>query len=121
MVGMAATIRNVAIVLAIAAVVAIVPGGGTAAGLVGAAISLAFLASAGWVASIVYRQHRESIYLLGDRRRAVVYFALAVLIVTLTATGRMWLSAVGEIAWLVLLGACVYAIAGVVWSVRRER
>ncbi|HLH67016.1 MAG TPA: hypothetical protein VKV27_15065 [Solirubrobacteraceae bacterium] len=118
---MLATVRNIAIVLAIAAVIAIVPGGGTAAGIVGTALSLAFLAAAAWVASIVYRQHRDSIYLLGDRRRAVFYLALVVLVVTLTATGRLWQTPAGEIAWLVLIGAGVYAIAAVVWAARRQQ
>ncbi|MGH2873567.1 MAG: hypothetical protein ACRDL5_14040 [Solirubrobacteraceae bacterium] len=117
---MAKTIRNIAIVFAVAAAIAILPGGGTAALLVGTAITLAFLGSAAWVASILYREHRDTIYLLGDGRRVIVYLALAVLAVTLTATSRLWHTPLGEIAWLVLIGVSVYAVAAVVWAARRQ-
>lgn len=120
MVGVTTTIRNIAIVLAIAAVIAIVPGGGTAANVVAAAILLAFLGSLAWVASILYREHRGSIYLLGDGRRAIVYLAIAALTVTLVATHRLWQTPLGEIAWLVLIGLSVYAIAAVLWAARRQ-
>lgn len=118
--GVIATIRNIVIVLAIAAAIAILPGGGTAANLVGAAITLAFLGSLAWVASMLYREHRGSIYLLGDGRRAIAYFGVAVLAVTLIATHRLWQTPLGEIAWLVLIGLSVYAIAAVVWASRRQ-
>jgi len=121
MTGVTTTIRNILIVCAIAAVIAFVPEGGTAASVIGAAISLAFLGSLGWVASILYREHRDSIYLLGDGRRAIVYFALAVLAVTLTATQRMWNGGpLSEIAWLVLIGLGVYAVAAVIWTSREQ-
>ena len=42
-----ATSRNIAIVMAIAAIVAIVPGAGTGAGVLISAVSLAFLAAIG--------------------------------------------------------------------------
>ena len=115
-----ATIRNIVIVLVIAAAIAILPGGGTAARLVGAAITLAFLGSLAWVGSILYREHRNSIYLLGDGRRAIAYFAVAVLTVTIIATHRLWQTPMGEIAWLVLIGLSVYAVAAVAWASRRQ-
>ncbi|MBV9916373.1 MAG: hypothetical protein JO153_07705, partial [Solirubrobacterales bacterium] len=49
-------LRNVLIVLAIAALVVIIPGGGRGANVAIQAISLVFLAALGWVASIMYRQ-----------------------------------------------------------------
>lgn len=112
-------VRNVIVILALAAVVAIVPGGGTGANVVLQALSLAFLAAVAWVASIVYREHRGSLYLLGDRRRALLYAAAAVLAVTLTATHRMWQTSLGSVAWLVLVGAAVYTGFAVMWAARR--
>ena len=50
--------------LAIAAMVAILPGGGTGANVVLHAVSLIFLAALAWVAAIIYREHRSSLYLL---------------------------------------------------------
>ena len=115
----ARNLRNILIIVVIAAVVAIVPGGGTAAHVVQEAVSLAFLAALAWVASIMYREHRGSLYLLGDRRRAVLYGAVTVLAVTIAATSRLWQTPAGEVAWVVLIGAAVYAGATVIWAARR--
>jgi hypothetical protein len=114
-----ATARNIVIILALAAAVAILPGGGTGASVVLEAVSLAFLAAVGWVASLIYREHRGSLYLLGDRRRALLYGAGAVVAVTLTATSRLWHSPAGSVAWLVLVGASVYVGCAVIWAARR--
>ncbi len=113
------TARNVVIVLAIAAVVDIVPGGGTAAGVVIQAVSIIFLAALAWVAALSYREHRNTLYSLGDRRRAILYTAVGVLAVTLTATSRLWTSSIGSVAWLVLIAAGIYAGIAVLLSARR--
>ncbi|MGI8505727.1 MAG: hypothetical protein ACR2MK_02790 [Solirubrobacteraceae bacterium] len=112
-------VRNVAIVLALAAVVAIVPGGGAGAGVVIQAVSLAFLASLAWVASVLYRQNRTALYSLGDGRRTALYAALAVLAITLSATPQLWATPGGSVAWLVLVGGAVYVGCAVIWSARR--
>jgi multisubunit Na+/H+ antiporter MnhB subunit len=114
-----ATVRNVLIILALAAVVAFAPGGGTGGGVVLTAVYLLFLAALGWVGSIVYRERRGSLYLLGDGRRALLYGAIMVLAVTLTATSRLWGSPAGSVAWLVLIGGSIYAIFAVIWAARR--
>ncbi len=111
-------LRNIAIILALAALVVLVPGGGTGSNVAIQAVSLVFLATLVWFAVTMYRQHRISLYGLGDRRRAVLYCALAVGTLTLTATPRLWQTSVGSVAWLVLLAAAIYAVIAVVW-VRR--
>jgi len=114
-----ANVRNLLIVLAIAALVALVPGGGTGANVALQAASVAFLAALAWFASILYRQHRLELDSLGDRRRAALYISLGVATVTLTATPRLWHTSAGSVAWLVLMGAAVYTVVAVVWSARR--
>ncbi|HEY2440955.1 MAG TPA: hypothetical protein VGI07_12025 [Solirubrobacteraceae bacterium] len=114
-----ATVRNILIIVALAAVVAFAPGGGTGGGVVLTAVYLLFLAALGWVGSIVYRERRGSLYLLGDGRRALLYGAIMVLAVTLTATSRLWGSPAGSVAWLVLIGGSIYAIFAVIWAARR--
>lgn len=114
-----ATARNIAIVLVLAALVAVVPGGGTGANFALQAASLAFLAALGWFASIMYRQHRATLYGLGDRRRALLYVAVGVAAVTLTATTRLWSTGTGSVVWLVLIGAAAYAVFAVLWAARR--
>jgi hypothetical protein len=114
-----ATARNIIIILALAAAVAILPGGGTGAAVVLEAVSLAFLAAVGWVASLIYREHRGSLYLLGDSRRALLYGAATVLAVTLTATSRLTGGSLGSVVWLVLVGASLYVGGTVIWAARR--
>jgi hypothetical protein len=114
-----ATTRNIAIILVIAGLVAIVPGGGTGANTALQAISLAFLGALAWFAMVMYRQHRSDLYSLGDRRRAALYAAAAVAVVTLAATPRLWGTNLGSVAWLVLIGAAAYTVFTVVWSARK--
>jgi surface polysaccharide O-acyltransferase-like enzyme len=114
-----ATVRNIAIIFIIAALVVLIPGGGTGASVAVQAVYLIFLACLGWFASVMYRQHRTTLYSLGDRRRAILYVALGVAAVVLTGTAKLWQSSGGSVAWLVLLGAAIYAVIAVVWSARR--
>ncbi len=112
-------VRNVAIVCVIAALVVFLPGGGKGATVAIQAVSLAFLASIAWVASLMYREHRVALYALGDSRRAILYAAVGVAALTLTATRRMWATAGGEIVWFVLIGGCIYAVVAIVVAARR--
>jgi hypothetical protein len=116
---MSANLRNIAIVLAIAALVAFAPGGGTTSNVIVQAVSLIFLGALGWVAMIMYREHRTSLYSLGDRRRAALYAAAGTLAVTLTATSRLTSTSAGSVAWLVLIAAALYVGATVIWSARK--
>jgi hypothetical protein len=112
-------VRNVAVIAIIAALVAILPGGGTGASVVLTALYLAFLGATIWVAGVMYREHRGSLYLLPDSRRALLYIAVGVLAVTLTATHKLWATPAGSVAWLVLIGASVYVGFAVIWAARR--
>jgi hypothetical protein len=112
-------LRNAVIVLAIAALVAIVPGGGTAARVAIQAVALLFLAAMAWIATRLYREHRVALYGLGDGRRAVLYLAVGAAVVVLSATSLMLSTGVGTIVWVVVLGACAYAIFAVVWAARQ--
>ena len=114
-----AAARNILIILAIAALVAVLPGGGTGAHVALQALYLLFLATLGWFAMTMYRQYRTTLYSLGDRRRAILYAALVVLAVTLTGTVKLWSTGAGSVAWLVLVGLSAYAIIAIVWSARK--
>jgi len=116
---MSQTMRNIVIVLVIAALVVLIPGGGTGASVAIQAVSLAFLASLAWIASRLYREHRVALYSLGDARRATLYGAAAVAALTLTATPRLWQTATGEIVWFALLGGAAYAVFAVIWAARK--
>jgi hypothetical protein len=113
------TVRNVVIVLAIAALVVVVPGGGTGAQIAIQAVSLLFLGAIGWFGSVMYRQHRLDLYALGERRRAILYIAAGVGAVALTATSKLWATPAGSVAWLLMIGGSVYAAVAVVLAARR--
>lgn len=114
-----ATLRNVVIIAAIAALVVLVPGGGRGASVASQAVYLVFLAALGWFATISYRQHRVALYSLGDGKRTILYVAAGVATLTLTGTHRMWATPAGSIAWLVLIAGSAYAVFAVIWSARR--
>ena len=114
-----ATLRNILIVLVLAALLVLIPGGGDGASVATQALSLGFLGALVWFASLMYRQHRTELDSLGDRKRAILYVAVAVALLTITASSRLWHTGGGIIVWFVLVGAAVYAVLAVVLSARR--
>jgi predicted ABC-type exoprotein transport system permease subunit len=112
-------VRNVIIVLVLAGLVVAIPGGGTASSVFIAAISLLFFGAFVFGGTRLYREHRTTIYSLGDGRRAIIYTAAAVAVLVISATSKMWSSGVGTIAWILLLGACAYAAFVVIWAQRQ--
>ena len=107
---MVRAIVYIAVILALAAAVALLPGGGTAAGAVGTALSIAFLGTLAWFGARLYRENRMALMSLEDRWRAILYGAIGVVVVTLAATSRLWLTSAGVIAWFALLFAAAYAL-----------
>jgi len=103
-------LRNVAIILVLAAAVALLPAAGIAAGVIGWLVGTIFLFGLAWFASTLYRQYRTDLFGLEDRMRMVLYGSLGVAFVTLAATNRMWDTAAGSIAWIGLLGAAGYGL-----------
>jgi hypothetical protein len=113
------TAINVLIVFVLAALVVLLPGGGTGANVAAQAIGIVFLASFAWIAMLQYREHRVALYSLGDGRRAILYAAVGVAALTLTATSQLWSTAGGKFAWFALLVGAAYAAGSVIWSARR--
>jgi uncharacterized membrane protein len=113
------TIRNIVIVLAIAALIVLIPGGGSGGTFALQAVSLVFFAVIGWVAYVTYREHRIALFSLGDRKRAILYAAAGVVVVTLTATSRLFDSTTGKLVWLLLLIGAAYAAFTVIWAARK--
>jgi hypothetical protein len=107
------TARNVAIVVAIAAAVYFLPGGGRAASTFEAALWVAFGAGIAFLGLTLYRERRLTLYGLGDRFRGLLYGALALGVFLLAARSRMWGTGSGELAWFVLAGLVVYALLAV--------
>jgi hypothetical protein len=114
-----AAIRNVAIVLALGAVVYFVPGGGDAASLIGAVFSTAILAAFVMFAVRFYRERRTDIHMLDDRWRAVLYGSLGVIVLAMAARPRLVTTGGGLILWLAAVAGSAYGLYRV-WRQHRE-
>jgi drug/metabolite transporter (DMT)-like permease len=116
---MSATVRNVAIILVLAAAVAFLPGGGTSAALIGAILSTLILVSLVFFAYRFYREHRVELDGLGDRWRGLLYGAIGVVVLALAARPRLSDSSGGTLLVVMLLGAAAFAFYAV-WRHYRE-
>jgi prepilin signal peptidase PulO-like enzyme (type II secretory pathway) len=120
--------RNVAIVLAIAAAVYFIPGGGRAASTFEAAVLVAFGIAIGYLGLRMYREHHLSLYGLGDRHRGLLYGAVVVAVFAWVVRSRMWYAlqvrgaelvqvhrwdGLGEILWFAMVAGVVYALVAV--------
>jgi hypothetical protein len=113
------TVRNVLILVALAAVVAFVPGGGSTAAFIAAVLSIAILASFVLLAGRFYRENRVALFSLGDKYRALLYGAIGIAVVAMAARPRLFTTGIGTLAWLVLLGGAVAALYAV-WRHHRS-
>jgi hypothetical protein len=113
------TWRNVAIVLALALAVLVLPGGGDAADLVAAVLGLVFTGGIAFFVGRLYRENRLGILALGDRYRAILYGSLALSAVTVSASPRLWETGAGTFAWFVLIGVASWGVFVVIRHVRR--
>jgi O-antigen/teichoic acid export membrane protein len=113
------TARNVAIVLALAAAVALIPAGGFAAGLLLWLLGLAFWGILAWFFARLYREHRMSLFMLDDRMRALLYVSIGVAVLTVSATRRLWDTPAGVIAWFALIAGASYGVFAV-WQYSRR-
>jgi hypothetical protein len=108
----AKNVRNVVIVLAIAALVYLISNGergGRAELTFEAILWSAFGLGIGYLGIRLYREHRISLHSLGDRHRAMLYGAAALGVFEFAARKRMWQTGLGELLWFVLAGAVVWA------------
>jgi hypothetical protein len=117
--GRVEILRSVAIVVVLAAAVWALPAGGRAASLVGSVLGVLFGLGLGLFGVRMYLEHRMSIYTLDDRYRVLLYGALAVVFLTLTATSRLWGSSTGTLVWVLLLAAAAFGLATVYRVARR--
>jgi hypothetical protein len=110
MISSVRTLRNVAIVMLLAFVVAFVPGGGNAADTVVTAMAMGFLAAIAWMLYVLSRQNQLTLAALSDGRRAILYGALGLIALLIAGSDKLFSSGGGTAAWIVLLGASVAAI-----------
>jgi hypothetical protein len=104
------TVRNVLIILALAAVVMLVPGGGNASTAILQVLVIAMLSAIGWFGVRLYREHRSEIYALGDRNRGILYASAGLIALTVTATDRLFETGPGTVMWVALVALACYGV-----------
>jgi hypothetical protein len=104
------TARNILIILALAAVVMLAPGGGNASAAILQALLIAMLASIAWFGVRLYREHRTDMYALGDRNRGILYASAGLVALTVTATDRLWETGPGTVVWVALIALACYGV-----------
>jgi len=114
-------LRNAAIVVLLAVAVWQLPGGGTATNVVQNILGIIFAGGLVFFGYRMYMEHRQDLFMLEDRARALLYFSLVMIALALIATSRLFDEAggLGVVVWLALLGTGVYGCV-VVWRGSRE-
>jgi hypothetical protein len=104
------TLRNIGIILLLALAVFALPGGGTGASIVSALIGIAFSVAIWMFLMRSYREHRMTIFALGDQHRGILYASLAALMFCGASAQKWWQNGPLTVLWLVLAGAAVYGL-----------
>jgi hypothetical protein len=109
------TARNVAIILALAALVSLAPGGLTARDTVANIITVVFLGGLSFFAYRMYMENRMTLFDLPDQVRLILYVSATTLAFALIATTKFWDAAGPAILlWLALIGVSAYGFAIVI-------
>jgi hypothetical protein len=103
-------IRNIAIILALAAGVDFLPGGGNAAAAVLTALSMIFLAAIAWLLYRVYNEQQLTLSGLSDLRKAGLFGSVGAIALLVVAYDdfRSWEG--GLLLWIALMAGCIGAI-----------
>jgi Kef-type K+ transport system membrane component KefB len=108
-------VRNIAIIVVLALIVAVVPGGDNAAEAIVTALSILFLALIGLAGWQLYRQYRFTYLQLEDRQRALFLGAVGAIVLMIAGADELTGSGGGLVLWLAVLGASIFAIVRV-WT-----
>ena len=102
-------LRNIAIIIGLALVVWLVPGGDTSANVVSYLLSVIFLGGLMFFGYRMYMEHRVTLFDLEERMRTILYVSAGLLILAIIATGRMWgLGGPYILLWFAMIGAASY-------------
>jgi hypothetical protein len=111
-------VRNFGIVVLLALIVWLVPGGGTAGATVSNVLGLAFAAALLFLLYRLYMEHREAIFGLPERQRGILYASAAIAAVALVGTSHLWSTGGGTILWILMVAAAAFGLYSV-WQAYR--
>ena len=104
-------IRNILIIVALALVVWLVPGGGTGSSTIYNVLTIILTAGLLFFGYRLYMEHRATIFGLGDNQRAILYGSVAGATVALLATNKLWdEGGLGALLWFALLSLAGWGI-----------
>lgn len=107
-------LRNAGIVLLLALGVFALPGGRTSAEFIGALFSTLILVAIVFAVWRSYREHRLSLYSLGDRDRGMLYGAVGAIVLAAAGAGKLLdEGGPGVLLWFALIGGAIYALVQV--------
>ncbi|HEX7278605.1 MAG TPA: hypothetical protein VF255_03170 [Solirubrobacterales bacterium] len=110
------TVRNVAIIMLLALVVAFLPGGGNAADAILTALTMGLLAGIAWMVYTVSRENQLTLATLSDGRRALLYSAVGLITLLIAGSDKLFSTGGGTLLWILLLAIAV----GAIWRVWME-
>jgi drug/metabolite transporter (DMT)-like permease len=107
------------VVALIALALTVLPGGGSALDVALALLTVVFLAAIAFLGYRLYRQYQIDIQTLDPNVRLALYGSLALAILTIVGTDRLFdVGGAGVIVWFALLALCSY---GMYWVWTRYR
>jgi len=107
-------VRNTGIVLLLALAVFALPGGRSSAAFVGGLFSTLILAALVFAAWRMYREHRVTLYALGDKDRGIMYGAVGAIVLAAAGSSKLLRDGgPGILLWFALIGGAVFALVQV--------
>jgi hypothetical protein len=109
-------LRNVAIIMLLAAAVAFLPNGGNVVDAVFTLLTICFLAGISWMLYTMSRENQLTLATLDDKRRAIFYGAFGLIALLIAGSDKLFSTGGGTLLWIVLLAGSVVAI----WKIWTE-
>jgi uncharacterized protein involved in cysteine biosynthesis len=107
------------VIMLVALVLVVLPGGGNALDVILTLLTIAFLAAIAFLGYRLYNQYRLEIDSLDPNLRLALFGSIGLAILTFVATDRLFdEGGIGVLLWFVLLALCSY---GLYWTWTRYR
>jgi hypothetical protein len=106
-------LRNIGIIVGLALIVWLVPGGQRASLTLSNVLGLALAGAFVFFGYRIYMEHRSTILGLEDRQRGILYASLALLVIAIVGFGRMWQTGGGGLLWIVLVAISCWGVYSV--------
>ncbi len=104
-------IRNILIIVGLALIVWLVPGGGTGSSTIYSLLTIILTAGLLFFGYRLYMEHRATLFGLGDNQRALLYGSVTVAALAILATSRLWdEGGLGALLWFAMIALAVWGV-----------